>query len=265
MTDSFFIKLILSFLIGSAWVVCATIITERFGSKVGGIIGGFPSTVAVSLLFIGLARSPELVVETTTLFPAAFAVNAFFILCFVLSISRGAAVAFGGAIAVWFLLQYILVVSGLHSLVVAMGIWLLVLFGSIYLLEHVLRIPSCAGVAIHYRSRDLLWRAGFSGTVIVIAVSMGSLGGPALGAMFSSFPAVFLSTLFIAYRSLGQDCSRGLSKSLLIGGLVNCVVYALLVRYLYPRAGLAGGTLLACALTSGVSLFTLRLMSRHLT
>jgi hypothetical protein len=50
---SFWLKLILSFIVGSLWVTLTTLSAERFGSKVGGLIGVLPSTVVIALLFIG--------------------------------------------------------------------------------------------------------------------------------------------------------------------------------------------------------------------
>jgi hypothetical protein len=77
--DLYTVKLVLGFLVGSFWVVLATLAAEHLGTKVGGIIGGFPSTVAVSLLFLGLVRSPGYVVAATEIFPAASAINGAFI------------------------------------------------------------------------------------------------------------------------------------------------------------------------------------------
>jgi hypothetical protein len=58
MDASFWIKLFLGFIVGSIWVTLTTVSAERFGSKVGGLIGGLPSTVVIALLFIGLTQSP---------------------------------------------------------------------------------------------------------------------------------------------------------------------------------------------------------------
>ena len=52
MDTSFWLKLILGFIVGSLWVTLTTVSAERFGSKVGGLIGGLPSTVVIALLDI---------------------------------------------------------------------------------------------------------------------------------------------------------------------------------------------------------------------
>ncbi|MBN1224817.1 MAG: DUF3147 family protein, partial [Candidatus Aminicenantes bacterium] len=53
MTKIFLIKLVLSFFVGGAWVAAATLIADKYGTKIGGIIIGLPSTLLVSLFFIG--------------------------------------------------------------------------------------------------------------------------------------------------------------------------------------------------------------------
>ena len=59
MDNSFLIQLFLSFLVGSFWITTITIISEKMGSKIGGLIGGLPTTTLVALLFIGITQSPQ--------------------------------------------------------------------------------------------------------------------------------------------------------------------------------------------------------------
>jgi hypothetical protein len=41
MDPSFWLMLLLGFIVGSLWITLTTISAERFGSKVGGLFGGF--------------------------------------------------------------------------------------------------------------------------------------------------------------------------------------------------------------------------------
>ena len=54
MTDLLILHLILAFAVGGAWVGFATLIAERYGSALGGLVGGLPAISIVSFLFIGL-------------------------------------------------------------------------------------------------------------------------------------------------------------------------------------------------------------------
>ncbi len=67
----FLTKLILSLLVGGILITLTTILADKYGSKIGGWIGGLPSTVVISLFFIGLAQSSEAAIEATTVIPVA--------------------------------------------------------------------------------------------------------------------------------------------------------------------------------------------------
>jgi len=89
MDPAFWLKLSLSFIVGSLWVTLTTMSAERFGSKVGGLIGGLPSTVVIALLFIGFTQSPEVAAQATTVMPLAQGLNGLFVLTFMGLARRG--------------------------------------------------------------------------------------------------------------------------------------------------------------------------------
>ncbi len=65
-----------------------------------------------------------------------------------------------------------------------------------------MKISSQDKLQVSYPPSQLIWRALFGGAVIALAVFMGKLGGPLLGGIFGSFPAMFLSTLVITYPAV---------------------------------------------------------------
>ena len=77
MIAPFILKLALSFLIGGIWITVASVAAERMGSKIGGVIGGLPSTAVVAFGFIGWTQGAQQAYDATTAFPLAFAANAF--------------------------------------------------------------------------------------------------------------------------------------------------------------------------------------------
>ena len=94
---------------------------------------------------------------------------------------------------------------------------------------------------------------------------MGKLGGPLLGGIFGSFPAMFLSTLVITSHIGGAAYSRPVGKSLLVSGLINVPLYEIMVRYLYPSVGLAMGTTIAVMLSLGTGYLTFLFMKSRLS
>jgi hypothetical protein len=265
MDVSFWIKLFLGFIVGSLWVTLTTISAERFGSKVGGLIGGLPSTVVIALLFIGLTQSPEVAAQATTVMPLAQGLNGLFVLTFMLLISRGLWLGLLGALLLWFFQSTLLYLLDIQFFWISIVGWLFLLVFCYFAVEKWMTVPSQAKLTISYPHSQLVWRAIFGGGVIALAVFMGKIGGPLLGGIFSSFPAMFLSTLVITYNSGGPTFSRSVGKSLIISGLVNVPLYEIMVRLLYPTIGLGLGTLLALLFSMGTGYLTFLFMRTRLS
>jgi uncharacterized membrane protein (GlpM family) len=245
MDASFWLKVGLSFIVGSTWVTVTTLSAERFGSRVGGLIGGLPSTVVIALLFIGITQSAEVAAQATTVMPLAQGLNGLFVLSFMVLIRRGLPAALAGALPIWFGFAGILYLLNIQSFLVSIAGWLILLGFCTIVLEKWMIIPPHGKLALTYPPTQLVWRAVFGGSVISFAVIMGKAGGPMVGGIFGSFPAMFLSTLVITAHMGGADFCRSVGKALLISGLVNVPIYEILVRYLYPRVGLGWGTVMA--------------------
>jgi hypothetical protein len=247
MDPSFWLKLGLGFAVGSAWVTLTTLAAERYGSRIGGLIGGLPSTALVSLLFIGLTQTPQAAAEAATVIPLVQGINALFVIVYLRFVRRGLVFGLTSALLAWFVLTSILVVSGLRSVWLSVAGWLLLAAASYLAVERYMTIPSHGRVHASYAPAQIAYRALFGGTVIAFAVLMGKLGGPVYGGVFATFPAMFLSTLAVTYRAGGVEFSRAVAKALMISGLINVPLYAIVVRWLYPELGLIVGTAIALA------------------
>jgi hypothetical protein len=245
MEASFWLKLTLSFIVGSLWVTLSTLSAERFGSKVGGMIGGLPSTVVIALYFIGLTQSPQVAALATTVMPLAMGVNGLFMLAFLLLMPYGLWAAVLGALLVWLTGSSMLYLLDLQLFWASILGWLILLATGYLAMEKWMKIASYGKVKITYPPSQLIWRALFGGVVIALAVLMGKLGGPLLGGIFGSFPAMFLSNLVISFNIAGASFTRAVGKSLFISGMVNVPLYEIAVRLLYPKLGLGSGTLVA--------------------
>jgi uncharacterized membrane protein (GlpM family) len=263
MDASFWLKLGLSFFVGSLWVTLTTLSAERFGTKVGGLIGGFPSTVVIALLFIGITQSPQVAAQATTVMPLAQGLNGLFVLTFMGLVGRGISAGILGALAVWLIQSTVLYLLDIRALWVSLAGWLMLLGFCYWVLQKIV-VPSEGKVRIAYPPMQIIWRAGFGGAVIAWAVLMGKLGGALLGGIFGSFPAMFLSTLVITAKSVGAGFSRSVGKSLLVSGLVNVPVYEMVVRWLYPEIGLVSGTVLALLCAVGTGYLTFRFIKSRL-
>jgi uncharacterized membrane protein (GlpM family) len=262
---SFWFKLLLGFLVGSLWITLTTISAERFGSKVGGLIGGLPSTVVIALFFIGLTQSPQAAADATTVMPLAQGLNGLFVLTFMLLIPRGLCLGLVGSLLLWFFQSTLLYLLDIQLFWVSLLGWLILLIFCYLASEKWMKIPSQGKLIISYPPTQLAWRALFGGGVIALAVFMGKVGGPLLGGIFGSFPAMFLSTLVITSNMGGPGFSRSVGKSLLISGLINVPLYEIMVRFLYPTVGLYWGTALALLFSLGSGYLTFLFMKTRLS
>ncbi len=242
MTELLLLKLMLSFVIGGLFVAGCTAAAERFGTHVGGVIAGFPSTIAVALLSIGLVSGPEAASEATDVVPLVVGFNGLFLVGFAVFARRGLLRGLGGALLVWFLLSLAVVLSGFRDFAVSIAVFLVLLFVCHDLLWRRMDLPAFGGGRFRPTIGRMVSRAVFSGSVIALAAYLSKATGPIVGGVFSVFPAVFVSTLFIASRSRGVEFARALTKPLMVSGMINVAVYGVCVRYVYPILGLPLGT-----------------------
>ena len=248
MDSVFYLKLFLSFLIGGSWVLLSTFIADRFGSKIGGLISGLPSTVLFGLLFMAWTQTPVVAVAATTIFPAAEAATTFFVMTYILLVQQKIWKSLGIAFIVWFTIAFGLIYTHFTSYIFSFVIYLISLLVFYVIVEKRLHINSIAGAKIQYTPRIIFLRGVLSGFVIAIAVFLGKLGGPLFGGISSAFPAMFTSTIIITYFSRGASFSAATIKSSIFS-FISGVIYSIGVRYTYLPLGILWGTLISVLLS----------------
>jgi hypothetical protein len=265
MEPLFWCKFAISFMVGSSWVALSTVAAEKYGSKIGGLIGGLPSTVFVALLFIGLTQSPLIASQATTVIPISQGFNGLVLVVYMLFIERGLVAGLASSLLAWACLASLLIASGIQSFWISVGGWGILVLICALAVERWMHIPSQGKIAVRLTALQIAVRALFGGAMIALAVLVGRLGGPVYGGVFATFPAMFISTLIITYRAGGAGFSRAVAKSLLVSGMVNVALYAIAVRFLYVWVGLAYGTALALLFSLGTGYLTYLLISRKLS
>jgi signal transduction histidine kinase len=262
--DIFYLKTVLAFIVGAIWITGATIIAERFGSKIGGVITGIPSTIVLTLFFIGWTQTPQVAADTTGIIPAIMGLDALFTAIYILLSKNKLYVSIGVSLLSWFILSFILVVLKLNNFFLSLFIFLLLLIVSYILGEKVVRVKSERQRKIVLTYREVSFRAILSGTIISFAVVMTKLGGPILGGMFASFPAIMLSTMIITYIAHGRNFSVAVMKVIMVSGCINVVVYTTSVRYLYPLFDIYVGTLYAFLISLVCSFFMYQFVNKKM-
>ena len=242
MDNVFFLKLVLSFIIGGAWITLATVLAEKFGTKLGGIIAGLPSMTAVALFFIAWTQTPLIASQTTTIMPIAMGVNALFVLVYSLLARYGFWLSLTTALGLWFALSLGLVLLKFDNFALSLVGFVTLLVFSFFILEKKSGIISEGKKDVHYTGRQLISRGIFSGTMVALAVLLGKAGGPLWGGIFSIFPAVYISIIFITHLAHGKSFSLATVKVVMLSGLINVGIYVVTARYTYLHLGLLWGT-----------------------
>lgn len=245
MDHLFLVKLALSFVVGSVWITLATVLAERLGTKLGGVLSGLPSTIVVTLFFIGWTQSPSVVVACTTPIPMVQGIQALFVATYLFLCRRNLVLSVAVSLTVWFAAALALVLLKFEYFGVGVVSWIVLLATSFYTVERKLAIPSVGRRDADRSMAQLLFRALLSGGLIALAVVLAKLGGPLLGGVFAVFPAGFLSTIVITYLAHGSMFSAAVVKVMMVSGIINPTVYAISVRYTYPAFGILWGSLIS--------------------
>ena len=254
------LHLALAFVVGSLWVPLVTLIAEKVGSTAGGIIGGLPSTSALSFLFIGVNQSSDAAVQATTVFPLAFSFTCAFLLFYAFFSKRGFRFGLSVSMLIWFAISALIVFSDLKNFALSLAVGVLVLAATYYVFAERLRLTIFPREQRHYSTLQHLERGLLAGVIVLLAVKASQTGGPVLGGIFSSFPAVFTSTLYIVNKSRGTDFSRSLTKPLAVSSILTVIPYCLAIRALYPSLGVWIGTITSYAIIAPLAYFAYRLV-----
>jgi len=224
-------------------------LSERLGSRLGGMVSNLPSTLLVSLLFIGITQGADFAAEATGTVPLGMILSTLFLFSFLLLLSKGLLLAIVGSLVVW------LAIALFSSLFQDVGrqVWTILYFfvaiGCWLLAEKKLKIPSVGRTSRPYSGLQILIRALFAGSVVGAAVLLARGGSAFWTGIFATFPAVMLSSMVILTLSAGPGFAKGLGKIMLLAS-TNIVVYGYLAGIFFPKTGIWWGTLMAFAVSA---------------
>jgi hypothetical protein len=248
--------------VGSLWITIGTVLAERWGTKIGGLVAGLPSTILISLFFIGWTQSTRVAVDATTIVPIIGGINCLFVITYIVLLKVNFWIAIGGAFVLWSGLSSGLIITGFNSFTISMMSYVCVVVISHVVLEKGFKVKSETGKNVRYTAPLIIFRAVFSGLVIVFAVMVTKIGGPLLGGMFVMFPAMFIGMIFMTYYSQGAAFSAGVMKSSILGA-ISVVIYGIAVRYTYIPLGLIWGTAVSIIISFASSYFIHRYMTKR--
>lgn len=250
--EIFYIKLILSFIVGGSFVIAATVLAEKYGTKVGGIIAGFPSTVLFGLLFIAWTQSEQIAVEATAVVPLMLVFNNFFVLIYIFVSRFNFWLALFGSILFWFVYSTAIYFMPYDNYLISCLLYIIALIIAYYILEKNLKVKSSASKKIEYSFGKIIFRGALSGSIVALSVILTKISGPVLGGIFAVFPALFISTILITYFAHGVEYTQSMMKIAVLS-LISALVYVTIVRFSYIPLGMWWGTLLGIVIAAFIS------------
>jgi hypothetical protein len=196
----FLLTLGLRMVITAAFVVSASIITERSGPVIGALVATLPISAGPSYVFLSVDHSAGFIAESAL---ASLPINAVTILLglvyVVLAQRCSALVSCGVAIAVWIALACLVrtiewsLAGGLAVNAIVFGICIPLMAR----FRHV-RMP-----LITRRWYDIPLRASLVATLVAVVLTLSGWVGPVISGTIALFPVVFSSMMVILHPRIG--------------------------------------------------------------
>jgi hypothetical protein len=258
--ESLLLQSVIPFLLSALIVIIITVIAEKYGTKVGGILGTLPSTLVVAFIFIALNKGVDFASQSVAVVPAELGVNIIFLLFFILLVHRSTLLAFIVSLSIWAFLSSLLYIFEIANILISITIFTISLVFTFTFLEYIKKIPSIGSVNVHYTPMKIVFRGVLAGIVIAISVLLSNLGAIISG-IFSVFPAIISSTMLITIREHGPDFAAGIAKSMIFG-VSSVLSYATAIHFFYPLYGIVWGSFYAYGISIVVTLILYNLRGK---
>lgn len=254
----FVLTLIVKMAITAAFVVAATVTTERVGPLIGGLVATLPISAGPVYVFLALDHNAGFIAQSAVASLAINAVNVIFALTYaMLAQTQSRAVSMMVAFLIWLILASgVLAISWTFATVAAFNIGVI---GLCLWLARPLRHVRVAG----FRTRwsDLALRAALVASLVGVVVTFSFQLGPGGSGILAVFPVVLLSIMFILHERVGGPASAAVLANAVLG-LIGFAFACTVLHFSAVAFGSVIGLTLALITSVGWSLLVL-LARRH--
>jgi hypothetical protein len=197
---TFILLLALRMAIAAAFVVTASIITERSGPVIGALVATLPISAGPSYVFLALDHNAAFIAQSALASLPINAATIFLSLTYVVLAQRhGVRLSVGVAVMVW------LALASLVRMVewsFASGV-LVNAFAFAICLPLMRRFRTAPMPPIARRWYDVPLRASLVATLVATVVTLSGWVGPKVSGIIALFPAVFTSLMLILHSRIG--------------------------------------------------------------
>ena len=204
------IKLIISFFVGGLFIALQSKLAEHY-PKIGGYIISLPSTLPLSLFFIGWIYGINISKEANQIVPLAVVNILIFTTIFstfVVIIGHRMLIINILSIAFWIAISYL---CSIYIKDIGYYISLLISIISIFLTRYIILIILSKNKTRKSQSNPktynikIVYRGIIAGSVIVISSLLTNYLSPSWGGLFAVFPAAFITNFNFILKSKGND------------------------------------------------------------
>jgi hypothetical protein len=235
-------------------------IAEKYGTKTGGIFGTLPSTIVIAFIFIAINKGVDFAAQSASVVPAELGINVIFLFSFSILVYRSTKVAFVVSLIIWTILSSLLYIFSITNIFISITLYISALVFTIFILERKIKISSSKNVKVYYTPKKIAFRGLLAGTVISIAVLLSNFGAIISG-IFSVFPAILSSTMFISVREHGPKFAAGMAKSMIIG-ISSVSVYSTAIFFLFPKYDIIISTIIAYFISIVITIIIFKLRNK---
>ncbi|OSQ43190.1 hypothetical protein [Thalassospira alkalitolerans] len=235
-------------------VLILSVLAERAGPRVAGVLSGYPLGTAILLYFIGVEQGVAFASESAVYaLPGLIATLAFLYAYYLVSrqllhqkmvwqLPLSSLAAFGAFLTVSWICQQISFnrVSGAIALLIAMGM-ALVLFRGIENVRILNRVRLTRSV--------VLFRAVLAALIVLGISGIAAWIGPKWAGLFSGFPVTLYPMMLILHVSYGVGPLHTVIRNF-PRGMGALWIYILAVTVTYPIWGINTGTILSFAVAT---------------
>ncbi|MBL4690390.1 MAG: hypothetical protein JKY68_02860 [Rhodospirillales bacterium] len=236
--------LLAKILISGGIVLGLSLLAERVGPRVAGVLSGAPLGAVIVYFFLGLEAGPDAVVASIPHAVAGLSGT----LVFVYVYYRASLWPFRFA-----------VITSLVAGVAAFICLALVLSRIPFNLGSALALAAAAAIftGLSFRARIdnlriswrvritplvIAFRVGLSTTFVVSIIGLAKILGPSWAGLLVGFPMTLLPLLLIVHMTYSREHSHALIRNFPIG-IVGLIIYLLSIPYTFPAFGVPLGTI----------------------
>ncbi len=230
--SAFILTLALRMAVTAAFVVSASVITERSGPVIGALVATLPISAGPSYVFLALDHDAAFIAEGALASLPINAATIFFALTYiVLAQRRSVAVSFSGAVAVWLALASLerTIHWSLAGGLLANAISFAICLPLMRRYRHV-KMP-----LITRRWYDIPLRASLVATLVATVVTLSRWVGPNVSGTIALFPVVLTSMMLILHPRIGGPPTAALLANagwgLLGFGIAVAVLQVTVLRF----------------------------------